>query len=79
MCGWGEAYPHTRRLRHHNTQYYNPCNVSIYPNLLSPKSLELAFTKVLNRGWVSQQLPPNHRIFELIDERSPYIPTSWVS
>lgn len=79
VCGWGEAYPHTRRLRHHNTQYYNPCNVSIYPNLLSPKSLELAFTKVLNRGWVSQQLPPNHRIFELIDERSPYIPTSWVS
>lgn len=79
VCGWGEAYPHTRRLRHHNAQSYNPSNVSVYPNLLSPKSLELAFKKVLDREWVSQQLPPNHRIFKFIDESSPYIPTSWVS
>lgn len=79
MVGGGEAYPHTRRLRHHNAQWYASTGVSVYPNLLSPKSLELAFKQVLNREWVSQQLPPNHRIFELIDEPSPYIPTGWVS
>lgn len=46
---------------------------------LSPKSLELAFKKVLKRSWASQVFPPNHRIFKFIDGQSPYIPVSWVS
>lgn len=33
---------------------------------------------VLNREWLALNIPYSYRIFEFIDEPSPYIPDSWV-
>jgi len=70
VCGWGNRYPLSRRLRHYNAKWYNPDNVSVYPNLLSSRSLKAAFKVMMTDGWVAQHFPPHHPVFQFMDNIS---------
>jgi hypothetical protein len=70
VCGWGNTYPLSRRLRHYNAKWYNPDNISVYPNLLSSRSLKAAFKVMMTDGWVAQQFPPHHPVFQFMDNIS---------
>lgn len=70
VCGWGNQYPLSRRLRHYNTKWRNPDNVSVYPNLLSSRSLKAAFKVMMTDGWVAQHFSPHHPVFQFMDNIS---------
>lgn len=70
VCGWGNRYPLSRRLRHYNAKWYNPDNISVYPNLLSSRSLKAAFKVMMTDGWVAQHFPPHHPVFQFKDNIS---------